>query len=112
MQSILAILLLGAASALQAPGPIADLHRWSDENSIARAVRVGKSRFGGNLVLGEHEHCIPSRVPPEHIKRYGVVVASSSGVPYVPRTAWVVNPKWDPCYCRYSLSDCEDVPCH
>ena len=32
-------------------------------------LAVGRARYGGNLVMGEHEHAIPSRVPPEHVKR-------------------------------------------
>lgn len=72
---------------------------------------VGKWRYGGNLVSGEYEHAIPARVLPEHIKRYGCVVASASGMLFVPRNAWVGNPRWDACFCKYSVSECEEEPC-
>lgn len=92
--------------------PSWDVNKHLQGRRMISDLAVGKQRFGGNLVLGEHEHAIPARVPPEHIKRYGTVVTSVSGVPFVPRSSWVDNPHWNPCYCRYSLSDCEDVPCH
>ena len=92
--------------------PSWDVNKHIQGRRMVSDLAVGKQRWGGNLVLGEHEHCIPARVPAEHIKRYGAVVTSASGVPFVPRNAWVANPRWNPCFCRYSLSDCEDTPCH
>lgn len=92
--------------------PSWDVNKHVQGRRMVSDLAVGRARFGNNLALGEHEHAIPSRVPPEHIKRYGCVVASAAGVPFVPRAAWVDNPKWDPCFCKYSLSECEpDVPC-
>ena len=49
---------------------------------------------------------MPSRVPTEHIKRYGPVVLSHSGAAFVPRGAWVDNPRFDLSFCNYSLSEC------
>ena len=94
--------------------PSWDVNKHLQGRRLVADLAVGSQRFGGNLVLGEHEHAIPSRVPPEHIKRCGCVVTSAAGVPFVPRSSWVDNPKWDPCFCRYSLSECDDsaVPCH
>jgi len=60
---------------------------------------------GGNAVLGEHEYAVASRIPSSHIKRYGRVVRSASGLLFVPRAAWVENPAWNPAFCRYSVSD-------
>jgi len=92
---------------------IQDVNKHVQGRRLVSDFAVGKQRFGDNLVLGEQEHVIPARVPPEHIKRYGAVVASVSGVPFVPRNAWMDNPRWEPCFCRYSLSDCDDAfPCH
>ena len=56
--------------------------------------------------LGEHEHAVPARVPTEHIKRYGRVVVSAAGLAYVPRSAWVDNPRFNMAFCKYSLSEC------
>ena len=93
--------------------PSWDVNRHLEGRRMVSDFAVGRQRYGGNLVLGEHEHAIPARVPPEHIKRYGPVTTSSAGVPFVPRNAWVDNPIWDPCFCRYSLSECDDaLPCH
>jgi len=92
--------------------PSWDVNKHLQGRRLVSDLAVGTARFGDNLVLGEQEHVIPSRVPPEHIKRYGAVVSSVSGVPFVPRNAWVDNPRWQPCFCRYSLSECDDsVPC-
>ena len=93
--------------------PSWDVNKHVEGRRLVNELAVGKQRFGGNLALGEHEHCIPSGVPPQHIKRYGCVVASASGVPFVPRNAWVANPRWEPCFCAHSLSECEEDPaCH
>ena len=93
--------------------PSWDVNKHVQGRRMVSDLAVGAARYGGNLALGEHEHAIPARVPSEHIKRYGAVVASSSGVPFVPRSSWVENPRWDPCFCRYSLSECDDAtPCH
>ena len=69
-------------------------------------LAVGRARYASNLALGEHEHAVPARVPTEHIKRYGRVVVSASGLAYVPRSAWVDNPRFDMAFCRFSLSEC------
>ena len=92
--------------------PSWDVNKHLQGRRMVSDLAVGAARFGGNLAIGEHEHAIPAHVPPEHIKRYGSVVASTSGVPFVPRNAWVTNPRWDPCFCRYSLSECDSIPCH
>lgn len=68
-------------------------------------VGVGGVRYGGNAVLGEHEHAVASRIPPSHIRRYGRVVRSAGGTLFVPRAAWTENPAWNPAFCRYSVSD-------
>ena len=93
--------------------PSWDVNRALQGRRLVSEFAVGRARFGGNLALGEHEHAIPARVPPEHIKRYGAVVASAAGVPFVPRSSWVDNPNWEPCFCKHSLSECDDaLPCH
>ena len=96
--------------------------RLAASELIGGVVPAGVStltRIGGRETIGlsEDVHCrpvgIPSGVPPQHIKRYGCVVASASGVPFVPRNAWVANPRWEPCFCAHSLSECEEDPaCH
>ncbi len=94
--------------------PSWDVNLHLQGRRLVSELAVGARRFGGNLAGGEHEHAIPARVPPEHIKRVGSVVTSAAGVPFVPRSSWVDNPRWDPCFCRYSLSECDtdEVPCH
>ena len=93
--------------------PSWDVNKHLQGRRLVADIAVGRQRFGGNLVIGEHEHAIPSRVPPEHVKRCGCVVSSAAGVLFVPRSSWVDNPGWDPCFCRYSLSECDDaLPCH
>jgi len=69
------------------------------------AVAVGKKRYVGNTALGEHEFAVSSLVPRYHIKRYGRVVESVSGLLYVPRNMWTDNPNWDPEFCKYSVSN-------
>mmetsp|Transcript_49431 Transcript_49431/g.107070 ORF Transcript_49431/g.107070 Transcript_49431/m.107070 type:complete len:326 (+) Transcript_49431:209-1186(+) len=68
---------------------------------------AGEKHFAGNLVNGEHEGAIPARVPPEHIKRYGKVVRSRSGMLYVPRSQWVDNPRFNQKFCQYAHSECD-----
>jgi len=93
--------------------PSWDVNKHLQGRRMVSDYATGASRYGGNLALGEHEHAIPARVPPEHIKRYGCVVLSAAGVPFVPRNAWVANPRWQPAFCRYSLSECDDpLPAH
>ena len=93
--------------------PSWDVNRHVQGRRMVAELAVGTRRYGGNLAGGEHEHAVPARVPQEHIKRYGPVITSAAGVLFVPRSAWVDNPRWDPCFCRYSLSECDDaVPCH
>ena len=93
--------------------PSWDVNKHLEGRRLVADLAIGRQRFRGNLVIGEHEHAIPSRVPREHIKRCGRVVASTAGVLFVPRSSWVDNPRWDPCFCRYSLSECDDgLPCH
>jgi hypothetical protein len=46
--------------------------------------RVGTTgSFRGNLMHGEGEYAIPARVPPENIKRWGVVKSDARGRLYV-----------------------------
>ena len=94
--------------------PSWDVNKHIQGRRLVADLAVGRARFGGNLALGEHEHAVPARVPAAHIKRYGAVVASSSGVLFVPRNSWIDNPRWDPCFCKFSLSDCDGdaPPCH
>ena len=88
------------------------MHAAPSAHSCLLCEGTRRAFLAGNLVSGEHKHAIPARVPAKHIKRVGQVVESSAGVPVVPRTSWRANENWEPCFCRYSLSECEDVQCH
>eukprot|EP00546_Thalassionema_frauenfeldii_P012160 CAMPEP_0178917252 /NCGR_PEP_ID=MMETSP0786-20121207/13141_1 /TAXON_ID=186022 /ORGANISM="Thalassionema frauenfeldii, Strain CCMP 1798" /LENGTH=231 /DNA_ID=CAMNT_0020590777 /DNA_START=54 /DNA_END=746 /DNA_ORIENTATION=+ len=68
--------------------PTWDVNKHLQGRRLVSEWAVGKDRFGGNLALGEHEFAVSSRVPPEHIKRYGRVVESANGLLYVPRNSW------------------------
>ena len=89
--------------------PSWDLERHLEGRRVVSDLAVGTRRYGGNLMVGEHECAVPACVPAEHIKRYGAVTTSASGVCFVPRGSWVDNPRWDPSFCRYSLSECDDA---
>ena len=86
--------------------PSWDVNRHTQGRRLVSDLAVGSARFANNLALGEHEHAVPARVPTEHIKRYGRVVVSAGGLAYVPRSAWVDNPRFDARFCSYSLSEC------
>lgn len=86
--------------------PSWDVNQHIQGRRLVSDMAVGRQRYAGNLAFGEHEHAVPARVPTEHIKRYGRVVISAGGLAYVPRNAWVENPRFDPAFCRYSLSEC------
>lgn len=86
--------------------PSWDVNRHTQGRRLVSDLAVGRARFANNLALGEHEHAVPARVPAEHIKRYGRVVMSAGGFAYVPRSAWVENPRFDARFCSYSLSEC------
>lgn len=66
--------------------------------------------YGGNPMCGEQENAVPASVPPEHIRRYGRVVTSRNGTPYVPQDSWVRNPKFDETLCEFCESSLNE-PC-
>ena len=87
--------------------PSWDVNRHTQGRRLVSDLAVpGGQRYANNPALGEHEHAVPARVPAEHIKRYGRVVMSARGLAYVPRSAWVDNPRFDIAFCKYSLSEC------
>ena len=86
--------------------PSWDVNKHTQGRRLVSELAVGRRRFADNPAFGEHEHAVPARVPTEHIKRYGRVVMSAGGLAYVPRNAWVDNPRFDMEFCRYSLSEC------
>jgi hypothetical protein len=56
---------------------------WNVNKNLEGRVPTGGGRFRGNLMHGENEYAIPARVPPEKIKRWGVVKADPRGRLYV-----------------------------
>ena len=86
---------------------------WDDANIhvLTHTLHYGLGVFEGiRCYAGADGRSAIFRLP-EHIKRYGCVVASASGMLFVPRNAWVDNPRWDACFCKYSVSECEEEPC-
>lgn len=85
--------------------PTWDMNKHLEGRRLVSSVAVGRHRFASNIVPGEHENAVAARVPASHIRRYGRVVLSRSGMPFVPRASWQANPKFDPKLCSYCPSD-------
>jgi len=75
--------------------PTWDVNKHLQGRRLVSDLAVGTDRYGGNLMGGELEYAVPSSVPASHIKRYGRVVRSSRGFPFVPKNTWVYNPNFD-----------------
>jgi len=85
--------------------PTWDVNKHLMGRRLVSDLAVGKDRFGGNLMRGELEYAVAAGVPASHVKRYGRVVLSSGGLPFVPKGAWVENPNFDHELCgKYCLS--------
>ncbi len=63
---------------------------WDVNLQLGGRVQLADGTFRGNLMSGENERAIPARVPPEHIRRWGVVEETRTGKMIV--REWHDNP--------------------